>query len=107
MSDSPSFQALQDENARLRAALAVSKDPCIYCSLPADRISECKSGFPGCGRADDHIGCREYGASLGLATATSLLKDSLEVFGSGCVDGCSCGQCSHVRDVKAFLGLTG
>lgn len=34
------------ENTRLRAALAVSKDPCRYCQLPADEIAKCKSGCP-------------------------------------------------------------
>jgi len=54
----------QAENERLRAALANSKDPCIYCSLPADEFAKCKLGFPGCSRADDMAGCPELGARL-------------------------------------------
>lgn len=52
------------ENTRLRAALARSKDPCVYCSLPAEKWAECRSGFPGCARADDMMGCPELGASM-------------------------------------------
>lgn len=48
---------LRDENARLRAALAVSKDPCLYCALPASEWSKCASGFPGCARGDDAMLC--------------------------------------------------
>lgn len=52
------------ENNRLRAALASSKDPCVYCQLPKDEMAKCRSGFPGCARADDLMGCQELGASL-------------------------------------------
>lgn len=52
------------ENTRLRAALASSKDPCVYCQLPKDEMAKCRSGFPGCARADDLMGCPELGASL-------------------------------------------
>lgn len=55
---------LADENARLRAALAQSDQPCAYCSLPHDEWAKCKSGFPGCDRADDAMGCPHLGASL-------------------------------------------
>ena len=55
---------LRAENTYLRAALAVSKDPCLYCQLPADEMAKCKLGFPGCGRADDMTGCPEFGASM-------------------------------------------
>lgn len=41
------------ENDTLKGILAKSNLPCIYCQLPADRMAECKSGFPGCARADD------------------------------------------------------
>lgn len=67
MSDPDELTILRDENTRLRAALAVSKDPCIYCTLPADQIMRCSSGFPGCARTDDIAsGCREFGASMDL-----------------------------------------
>lgn len=55
---------LETENTHLRAALAVSKDPCLYCQLPAAEMARCKSGFPGCARADDMTGCPEFGAAL-------------------------------------------
>jgi hypothetical protein len=55
------------ENTRLRAALAVSKDPCVYCQLPAEEMAKCKSGFPGCARMDDLTGCPEFGAAMELA----------------------------------------
>jgi len=52
------------ENTRLRAALATSKDPCVYCKLPKEEMAKCRSGFPGCARADDLMGCPELGAAL-------------------------------------------
>lgn len=52
------------ENTRLRAALATSKDPCAYCQLSKDEMAKCRSGFPGCARADDLMGCPELGASF-------------------------------------------
>lgn len=52
------------ENTRLRAALATSKDPCTYCQLPKEEMAKCRSGFPGCARADDLMGCPELGAAL-------------------------------------------
>ena len=45
--------ALVKENDDLRAALADSLQPCIYCGLAATEIAKCKHGFPGCGRMDD------------------------------------------------------
>lgn len=59
-------ERLTKENAHLRAALANSKDPCVYCQLPAERMAECRSGFPGCARADDMQGCPEFGAAMEL-----------------------------------------
>lgn len=58
------FIRVEAENTRLRAALAQSDNPCAYCTLPADKWAECKSGFPGCARADDAMGCPELGARL-------------------------------------------
>lgn len=66
------------ENTRLRAALAMSDQPCAYCILPADEIAKCESGFPGCARADDMSGCPELGARLErdeLQREIELLKD--------------------------------
>lgn len=55
------------ENTRLRAALAMSDQPCAYCSLPAEEMAKCASGFPGCARADDAMGCPHLGAAIELA----------------------------------------
>lgn len=57
---------LQDENTRLRAALAQSSSACVYCSLPAEQWNQCEFGFPGCGRSDDAMGCPELGAKWRL-----------------------------------------
>ncbi len=57
-------EAAEAENTLLRAALAHSDQPCAYCSLPADELAKCTSGFPGCGRADDALGCPELGARM-------------------------------------------
>ena len=61
--------AAERDNTHLRSALAVSKDPCRYCQLPAEENEKCRSGFPGCDRADDMMGCPELGASLALQDA--------------------------------------
>ncbi len=78
------------ENTRLRAALAKSDQPCAYCSLPADEWAKCASGFPGCDRADDAMGCPELGAALraeaaererdALAARVKALEEALEPF---------------------------
>ena len=72
----------RDENTRLRAAIANGGGACVYCSLPADKWVECKSGFPGCARADDALGCAELGARLELAEARAAMasarNDALE-----------------------------
>ena len=60
----PELQSLTEENTRLRAALANSPGACHYCQLPKDEWSKCKSVFPGCARADDAIGCPEFGAQM-------------------------------------------
>lgn len=66
--DLPKLEAdnarLREENTHFRASLAMSKDPCVYCQLPAEEMSKCRSGFPGCGRMDDKMGCPEFGASM-------------------------------------------
>ena len=56
------LHAVQAENVRLRAALAQSELPCVYCSLPRDEWTKCPVGFPGCARGDDAVGCPELGA---------------------------------------------
>ena len=71
---------LQSENDRLRAALANSDQPCAYCSLPRDEWAKCSDGFPGCGRADDAMGCPELGAVIlaaDLERQVAALRDAL------------------------------
>jgi hypothetical protein len=58
------IERVERENTQLRAALAQSDQPCAYCSLAKDEWAKCASGFPGCSRADDAMGCPELGASL-------------------------------------------
>lgn len=57
LSPPPPFkQELQDlieENNRLKAFIALSPLPCLYCGLTLANWSKCALGFPGCGRADD------------------------------------------------------
>lgn len=53
---------INEENTRLRAALANSELPCAYCTLSKEDWGKCQSGFPGCGRADDAEGCPGIGA---------------------------------------------
>lgn len=57
-------EELENENTRLRAALAQSDQPCAYCSLSREDWLKCQHGFPGCARADDAAGCPELGAML-------------------------------------------
>lgn len=71
---SPVVADLRAENARLRAALAQSDQPCAYCSLPAVEWAQCASGFPGCDRADDAMGCPELGAALERDQLRTLLN---------------------------------
>lgn len=61
--------AANAENTRLRAALSQSDGACVHCSLPKEQWAACKSGFPGCSRADDAMGCPELGARMELDKA--------------------------------------
>lgn len=75
------LEGLAAENARLRAALAQSELPCVYCSLPREEWAKCSSGFPGCDRADDAVGCPELGARLraeAAEAANAELQSALE-----------------------------
>jgi len=67
--------AIQQENERLRAALAQSDQPCAYCTLSVEDWNKCQSGFPGCARADDAMGCPELGASLELQENRLLIRN--------------------------------
>jgi hypothetical protein len=73
--------ALIYENERLRAALSVSKDPCIYCKLPAEDFNKCEFGFPGCSRADDILGCPHLGAALNAEINLKCAKEVAEKLG--------------------------
>ena len=78
MSDDIDFlgeiHALKQENERLRAALAQSDQPCAYCSLLRGYWVKCDSGFPGCGRVDDAMGCPELGARLEVDRLKEILN---------------------------------
>jgi hypothetical protein len=69
---------VREENTRLRAALANSELPCVYCTLPAGEIAKCASGFPGCARADDATGCPHLGAGYILELTRKRLREILE-----------------------------
>jgi len=69
---------LQDENKRLRAALATSPGACVYCQLPRAEWLKCRGGFPGCDRADDVAGCPEFGAMMELGQFQEALKAVLD-----------------------------
>lgn len=100
----PGFQKLLDENTRLRAALAVSKDPCAYCQLPAEEMAKCKSGFPGCARADDMSGCPEFGASLNVAQLQKderRLQMKLRLRERDLAE-----EKAHVKDLKQLLRMS-
>ena len=88
-----------EENTRLRAALATSKDPCVYCQLSYEDMGECRAGFPGCARADDLVGCPEFGAMMTNQLMTeeltaareeiAKLRDALEVVKRAAIGGSS------------------
>lgn len=46
---------LRKENNILRTLAANGNADCPYCGLPAADMAQCKSGFPGCARADDML----------------------------------------------------
>ena len=58
------YDVVVRENTLLRAALAHSDHVCLYCVLPADQMSKCIKGFPGCDRADDQMGCPHLAAGM-------------------------------------------
>ena len=70
------------ENTRLRAALANSQSPCVYCSLPADEWAKCQSGFPGCARADDAMGCPHLWSSLENIDLRAALAEARGLLGA-------------------------
>jgi hypothetical protein len=66
------------ENTRLRAALANSAGACVYCQLPKEQWAACRSGFPGCARDDDAMGCPELGAAMELHAARERIRRLVE-----------------------------
>lgn len=72
------LSAVESENTKLRAALAHSKEPCVYCQLPADEQAKCESGFPGCARADDQMGCPHLYSTYETSQAVSYVEDILK-----------------------------
>lgn len=87
MADAEFWHKVADERAaeitRLRAALAASELPCQYCTLSKEDWAKCASGFPGCARADDAMGCPHLGAGLEVShyrTDNQKLREALEPF---------------------------
>jgi regulator of replication initiation timing len=74
----PEIDALRKENDHLRASLANSGGPCVYCNLPKEEWSKCASGFPGCSRADDAMLCPHVGLELEAQDEIKALKERLE-----------------------------
>lgn len=72
------IERLATENTYLRAALAHSDQPCAYCTLPAERWGECRSGFPGCARGDDAVGCPHFGAELKYMELVGELRPHID-----------------------------
>ncbi|MDE2106855.1 MAG: hypothetical protein KGL39_57095 [Patescibacteria group bacterium] len=56
-------QKAEAENSCLHTVVAKANIPCVYCGL--DNMALCKSGFPGCAKADDII-CGEDEHMRGL-----------------------------------------
>lgn len=56
------IERLTRENESLRGLLGNSAKDCPYCGLPALAQAKCKSGFPGCARADDQMLSPHYEA---------------------------------------------
>lgn len=52
------------ENDRFRAGTANGSGPCAYCNLSREDWTKCRSGFPGCDRADDAMLCPHFGGEM-------------------------------------------
>src|SRR6478736_5689034 len=73
----PAIDALKKENDHLRASLAYSGGPCIYCNLPKEDWSGCEKGFPACYRKADSMLCPHVGADI--ETTAEVLKLTAEI----------------------------
>lgn len=62
------------ENDHLRGLVGNLKIPCVYCGL--ENMGECRSGFPGCARADD-IMIGEDAFIRGLSEKAKRYEDAL------------------------------
>lgn len=74
------MEAMEKENAHLRASVANNGGACIYCALPKDEWAKCKDGFPGCGRADDAMLCPNVGAALEAEEQLAALRTDLAYY---------------------------
>lgn len=72
------LEAVLKENELLRAAIANGSGACMYCQLAAAEIDKCASGFPGCARADDAVGCPEFGAAMQFAELKALCEKATQ-----------------------------
>lgn len=71
-------ERLREENDKLRAKLGNSPEPCAYCGIPADKLLECRHGFPGCPRADDMMLCGHFGAAMEADEVREALAAEVE-----------------------------
>ena len=91
-------ERLKAENDKLRAKLGNSREPCAYCGIPADRLLECRHGFPGCPRADDMVLCGHFGAAWEAAQMREALAAERRK-GGGAAGGAAHAACrgQHLR----------
>lgn len=69
------LENLRRENNIIKTILSKAQIPCIYCGL--DDMSKCKSGFPGCAKADDLI-CGEDEVFKRVCEERDQLRAELE-----------------------------
>ena len=62
--DNARIRELEKENNYLRASMANSGGPCVYCLLSREDWIKCRDGFPGCSRIDDAMLCPHVGAEI-------------------------------------------
>lgn len=99
------IKSIQEENTRLRAALAQSPGACHYCQLPKDEWSKCKSGFPGCARANDAFGCPELGAMVEYAHLRDLCCELITEWESPARDGRR-DVSAHIESIREAIGYS-
>jgi hypothetical protein len=67
----------QAEDNYLRAYIANSDGPCLYCKLHRDDWGKCASGFPGCARADDALLGSMLCPSVGASPESKIKHNEL------------------------------